>query len=178
MTVSAAGGGGTLEVFYDSFENGAWNGRWAVDSQNDWFVSTQRATDGSHSAEVDGTASDAALISVPIDLQGRTAATITFNWFIETGLDSGEYIAFDVSTNGGSSWTEKARLRGNIDPENSWQPVQIDLSGISSLRLRFRGRMSSYSEDADVDEVRVVAGSGGSSQTATRRRRSAPTAPI
>ena len=94
---------------------------------------------------------------MPIDLQGRTAATITFNWLIESGLDSGEYIAFDVSTNGGSSWTERARLRGNIDPEDKWQTVQIDLSGISSLRLRFRGRMSSYSEDADVDEVRVVA---------------------
>ena len=31
------------------------------DSQNDWFTSTQRETDGSYSAEVDGRATDATL---------------------------------------------------------------------------------------------------------------------
>jgi len=34
--------------------------------------------------------------------------------------------------------------------------VQVDLTGLSSLRLRFRGRMSSSTEDANVDEVRVM----------------------
>jgi hypothetical protein len=43
-----------------------------------------------------------------------------------------------------------------VDPENSWQTVQVDLSGISSLSLRFRGRMGATNENANVDEVRVV----------------------
>ncbi len=60
----------------------------------------------SRSAEVDGRAIDAQLISIPINLQGRTQATITFNRYIESSLDSGEYLAFDVSTDDGSSWTE------------------------------------------------------------------------
>ena len=47
-------------VFADSFEAGGgtgdWAGYWVEDSQNDWFRSTQRATDGGFSAEVDGSA--------------------------------------------------------------------------------------------------------------------------
>jgi PKD repeat protein len=144
-------------VFSDSFESGAWAGLWAEDAQNDWVTSSQRATAGSRSAEVDGSATDAQLISIPIDLRGHSTATITFSWYIEKGLDRGEYLAFDVSTNGGSSWVQQAILRGNVDPENAWRPVQVDLGGIGALRLRFRGRMSSSSEDANVDSVAVVA---------------------
>ncbi len=70
-----------IEVFADSFEVSEWNGLWTEDGQNDWFGSSQRATDGSRSAEVDGNASDATLTSIPIDLQGsRHNATIYFSW--------------------------------------------------------------------------------------------------
>jgi len=123
-------------VFFDSFENGAWNGKWTEDSQNDWFASSTRATAGSNSAQVRAYANNAGLMSVPINLQGGSQATITFNWLIEGSLDTPDYLAFDVSTNGGSSWTEKARLTGDADPEDSWQPVEIDLTSISSLVLR------------------------------------------
>ncbi|MFE8034611.1 S8 family serine peptidase, partial [Thiohalocapsa marina] len=51
--------GAPVELFSDSFENGAWNGLWTEDRQNDWFTSTQRAVDGRYSAEIDGRASDA-----------------------------------------------------------------------------------------------------------------------
>jgi hypothetical protein len=156
VTVEENSGGGPLEVFFDSFENGQWNGQWSEDSQNDWFTSTQRSTDGNYSAEVDGSANDAELISVPIDLQGRSSASISFKWYLEGRIDAGEYLAFDVSTNGGSSWTERAVLRGNVDPEKVWVPVTVDLNGISSLRLRFRGNMSGDKEDANLDEVRVI----------------------
>ena len=162
--------GGPLEVFYDSFEfeDPPWNDLWTEDSQNDWFISSQRATAGTHSAEVDGSATDAQLISVPIDLQGRTEATITFNWLIEKRLNRRDYLAFDVSTNGGSSWTERARLRGNVDAEDTWHPVQVDLSGLSSLKIRFRATISSARKDANVDEVRVIAGSGGGTPDSDR----------
>jgi len=144
-------------VFSDSFEVGEWNGLWTEDSQNDWFRSTQRAVYGSYSAEVDGRASDAKLISIPIDLQGRINATITFSWYIERGLDSGEYLAFDVSTDEGTSWVEKARLKGNVDPEDTWHNVSIDLTDISNLQIQFRGKMSVPNEDANLDMVKVVA---------------------
>ena len=155
ITVNTASS--VIEVFSDSFEVSEWNGLWTEDSQNDWFRSTQRATNGNFSAEVDGLASDASLISQSIGLSGKTNATITFSWYIESGLDAGEYLAFDVSGNGGSSWTEKARLKGDVDPENTWHNVSMDVTGASALKLRFRGKMSLSSEDANLDRVRVVA---------------------
>jgi hypothetical protein len=151
---------GLIEVFYDSFETSPgdnWNGLWTEDSQDDWYISSQRAVSGTLSAEVDGSANGAAITSGAIDLQSRTSATITFSWFIESWLDSGEYISFLVSTNGGSTWTERARLRGNVDQENVWHARSITLTGINNLRLRFRGKMSRSDEDANVDNVRVIA---------------------
>lgn len=145
-----------IEVFNDSFEVNEWNGLWTEDSQNDWFRSSQRAIVGNVSAEVDGSAFDSRITSVPINLQGKTNATVTFSWFIESGLDMGEYLAFDVSTNGGANWVEYARLRGNVDAENTWHNKSFDVNGISSLMIRFRGRMSDSSEDANLDNVRVV----------------------
>jgi len=97
------------------------------------------------------------LTSHAINLQGRTSATITFSWFIESGLDSREYLSFQVLTNGGSTWTELSRLRGNVDQENVWHARTFQLTGINNLRLRFRGKMSNSDEDANVDVVRVVA---------------------
>lgn len=145
------------EVFYDSFEQGEWNGLWTEDSQDDWRRRTQRSMDGSYSAEVDGRARDATLASIPIDLDGKTSATITFSWYIERGLDNGEYLAFDVSTDGGTTWTEKAILRGNVDTENTWHDMSVELTDIDSLKIQFRGKMSSSLEDAFVDMVKVVA---------------------
>ncbi len=146
-----------IAVFEDSFEINEWNGLWTEDSQNDWFRSTQRAINGNYSAEVDGRASNAKLTSIPINLQSRTNAAISFSWYIENGLDLGEYLAFDVSTDGGTTWVEKARLKGNVDPENIWHTVSIDLTGINNLRIQFRGTMSDATEDANVDMVKVIA---------------------
>ncbi len=145
-------------VFSDSFEVNEWNGLWSEDSQNDWYRSKQRRVgSGRYSAEIDGKAADAQLISKAIDLQGKTEAQIKFSWFIESNWDAGEYIAFDVSLDNGLTWTEQARLRGNIDPENSWRQVTVDLSGITQLKLRFRGNVSDSSEDGNVDMVTVTA---------------------
>ena len=48
----------------ESFENGQWGGAWVEDSQNDWFTSSQRASDGAASAEIDGWASNATLNAI------------------------------------------------------------------------------------------------------------------
>ncbi len=146
-----------IEVFADSFEVSEWNGLWTEDGQNDWFGSSQRATDGNRSAEVDGNASDATLTSIPIDLQGRHKATIEFSWLIEGSLDNNEYLAFDASFDGGVTWTEQHRLRGNQDQEDVWHAQSVELTDIDQLRIRFRGAMSWTGEDANVDEVTVIA---------------------
>ncbi|WP_406671476.1 cohesin domain-containing protein [Methanolobus sp. ZRKC4] len=156
LTIKEASSG-PQEVFYDSFEQGDWNELWTEGRQSYWTNSVQRAIDGRYSAEIDGWAIDAPLTSKDIDLDGKTSATITFSWYIESGLDRGEYLAFDVSTDGGATWTEKATLRGYMDTENRWHYASVELNDINNLKLRFRGKMSNSREDAFVDMVRVVA---------------------
>lgn len=141
-----------VTLFEDSFETNLSN--WTQDSQNDWFRSNQRAKGGSFSAEVDGSATDAQLISKTVAVLGGGTTTVSFSWFIENGLDLGEYLAFDVSRNGGA-WTELARLRGAQDTENAWQNREFTIAPATTLKLRFRGKMSASSEDADVDTVLV-----------------------
>jgi PKD repeat protein len=146
-----------IEVFSDSFEVSEWNGLWIEEGKNDWLRSNQRATDGIYSAEVDGRARDTILRSVPIDLQGKSNATITFSWYIEGSLDSAEYIAFDASSDNGATWAQMAILKGNVDPEDVWLSESIDIVGISGLQVRFRGYMSQGNEDANIDNVSVIA---------------------
>ncbi|PAY17842.1 hypothetical protein CKO51_19305 [Rhodopirellula sp. SM50] len=145
----------------DSFEAGQWAGNWVEDSQNDWFTSSQRSTDGSSSAEIDGWASNATLTtSTPIDLSGYSSAELTFDWLIERGFDGGEYLSLDLSTDGGTSWqTDVRRLNGNVDAENSWHSESVDLSSYttSQLLVRFRSKVSRSNEDANVDNVKITA---------------------
>ena len=145
-----------VTVFEDSFEVAQWNGLWSEDSQNDWYRSNLRSTQGSFSAAVDGFANDSQLISSVIDLKGKTNVVITFKWYITSTVDSGEYLAFDYSTNGGQNWTELKRLRGDVDPENQWQSVSLNINNINNLKIRFRGKMSLSNEIGNVDEVKVV----------------------
>ncbi len=146
-------------LFSDSFEHGQWNGLWVEDSQNDWFTSTQRKTDGSYSAEVDGAASDAKLsLASPIDLTPYGSAELSFDWLIESGLDTGEYLALDLFN--GAAWQEVARLRGNVDAENTWHHEVLTVDGgylVSNFQFRFRAKMSGSDEDANLDNVQLVA---------------------
>lgn len=144
----------TVTVFSDNFESGTLS-KWTQDSQKDWFASTHRDNGGSYSAEVDGPAVDAALISPELEICGD--ATITFQWYIETALDSGEYVAFDVSTDGGATWVEKKRIRGKVDTTNVWTPVTVVVPGVDTIKLRFRGKASLDGEDSNVDNVVVKA---------------------
>jgi len=151
-------------LFADSFESGSnsndWVGNWVEDSQDDWFRSTQRATDGSYSAEVDGQARDATLtLSNPLDLSGYSSAQLTFDWLIEKGLDKGEYLSLDVSSDGGATWqSDVRRLSGNVDAENTWHSETVDLTPYKSSNtlVRFRGKASRGNEDADVDNVKIT----------------------
>jgi subtilisin len=141
--------------FEDSYEGGL-DKYWVQDSQNDWSRSGQRAKEGLYSAEVDGRAKDATLtLATPIDLNGKTRATLTFSWFIEKYWGSGEYIALDIFD---GSWHEFKCLRGNVDSENVWHDETIDLSAymVSNFKIRFRAQVSSSREDGNVDNVTII----------------------
>ena len=148
-----------IVVFSDSFEVSTWNGLWVEDSQNDWFRSTQRASDGNYSAEVDGSARDATLtLSNSVDLTPYGSAELTFSWFIESSFDSGEYLALDLFD--GTTWNEVTRLRGNVDQENVWHQESIEINEtylVNNFKARIRAKASRSNEDANVDDVQLIA---------------------
>lgn len=153
ITVDAAPSG---PAFTDNFESSAdWTSEWI--SYGAWARTTARQYDGSYSAEIDGSVTDSALVSRSIDVTGKSSVTITFWWYIEKGLDTGEYLAFDTDT--GSGWVEKATRQGNVDQEDTWasESIVVDVSGTNTLTIRFRGKMSDSREDAYVDQVEVIA---------------------
>jgi VCBS repeat-containing protein len=152
-------------LFADSFESGSnsndWAGSWVEDSQNDWFRSTQRATDGSHTAEVDGAAIDATLnMAQGLDLTSHSDVQVSFDWYIESGFDGNDYLALDFSPDG-QTWTEIARLNGN-GAENTWQHEQINVAPTyltDGFQLRYRAKIDgwfSQYKDANVDNVQIT----------------------
>ena len=150
-------------VFADNFESATdWTNNWTA--YGAWNRVTAKSYDGSYSAEIDGNVTDSALVSVAIDVAGKDDATVTFAWLIESGLDAGEYLRFDVDT--GSGWVQKASLDGNVDTENVWhnESIPVDVSAAGTMSIRFRGKMSGQNEDAYVDVVEVTA-TGGAPDT-------------
>lgn len=95
------------------------------------------------------------ILAYPIDLSGKSSATLTFSWFIESNWDSGEYIALDVYD---GTWHEVEILRGNVDQENVWHNVNVDLSGymVDNFSIHFRAKVSRSSEDGHVDNVKIT----------------------
>jgi len=146
---------GEVVVFEESFEQNM--SQWIEDSQDDWFLSDLRAKEGFLSAEFDGVAADATITSLPIDLSGKTNASVVYHWHLDSPFDEPDYIAFDVSTDGGTTWTEKDRLHGNTVDEKVWHERSVVLEDIETLSIRFRGTASDGSEDANVDAVQVIA---------------------
>ncbi len=85
------------------------------------------------------------------------AAQLSFDWLIESGLDTGEYLALDFFN--GSSWQEVAKLSGNVDTENTWHNELLTIDGqylVSNFQFRFRAKMSGSDEDANVDNVQLI----------------------
>ena len=147
-------------LFEDGFDVSEWNGVWTEDAQNDWFRTTshQHADDGPASACVDGRATDATLTTVDnIDVSGSSTVTVDCWWWIDSGLDTGEYLRCEYKLDAGS-WTPLDSLDGNVDTENHWHPLQLDVntSDKSNMLLRFKGKMSRSNEDAYVDTVKVT----------------------
>ena len=73
-------------------------------------------------------ATDATItVAAPMDLTPYASAELSFDWLIESGLDTGEYLALDFFN--GSSWQEVAKLSGNVDAENTWHNPVLTIDG-------------------------------------------------
>jgi len=165
--------GGSVNIFFENFESGGFSTNWQQDTQNDWYQSTQRSySSGSYSAEVDGSATNAWLRPINrFDLSSYQSASVSAQIYIESSLDSGEYVCMDYSCNGGTTWNRNTGSDGtsgglcqdgNIDVENSWRKITLNVGSVcgalpTNFWIRFRGSMSAANEDADVDFINISA---------------------
>ncbi len=151
-----------LVVFSESFEGTQFAELWGQDNQHNWVLSKRLATDGTHSAQIHGPALDAQLISVAINPQGATKASIKFDWYLDSHLSPDENLAFDLSINGGTTWTEMAKMTGSPRinlTNNYWHKAQFELTDLvarDNLRLRFRGTLSGSIGAAYLDNISVT----------------------
>lgn len=88
---------------------------------------------------------DISLTSAVLDLAGYTSVSLTFDQRCDTEADW-DYGIVEVSSNGGSNWSEVFRCDG----ETSWRSVDLplpQLDGQASARVRFR-----FDSDTSVTE--------------------------
>lgn len=138
-------------LFSDGFESGNFTtGGWTTTGSP--VVSSSAAHVGNKGARLRGTSSITRLVStvgiasIKVEYDRRT-----------TGLDSGEHLYVEWSTNG-ISWTLIETTRTTI-----WNatPISVVLpegaAGQSGFRIRFRTNASSILESARIDDVKVLA---------------------
>jgi hypothetical protein len=102
------------------------------------------------------------VVSPSFSLAGKTSATLTFfnKYKTESGYD---FFRVEVSTNGGSTWTQLRSVSGQSTSYPSWA-AQVSLSltsyvGQSNLKVRFRFTSDTSVTDWGVafDDVVVTA---------------------
>ncbi len=130
--------GDDLALFSDNMENGT--SQWSAASP--WA----QIADDFHSAATAWTDSpggnytnnrNVSLTSTTIDLSGVSSATLSF-WHHYNTEFSKDYGHVEISTDGGTTWTELAAYSGTL---SAWTEVQLDLSAYlpnSNVRIRFR----------------------------------------
>nr|WP_276316359.1 S8 family serine peptidase [Paenibacillus artemisiicola] len=142
------------EIFKDTFDGPDDNGWTHGGSGDEWERGTP-ANIGPDSAvsppnvwgtDLDDTYSDSsdnALVSPEIDLsQWDNAAVFFSNWYnLESGYDYGR---FEITTDGGATWTELASFNGS-SYDNQWELFGYDLAPYAHQQVRFRFHLQSDS---------------------------------
>ena len=91
------------------------------------------------------------------NLSGVVSATLSFQ-YQRSGLDNAsDYVAIQVSANGGSTWTELARYAG-AGSDSSWQTASFNILSYAAANTQIRFATSSSLGSSDylyVDNVQI-----------------------
>jgi len=143
--------------FFDSFENGEWNGNWTETGDGGWVTESFKTAItevGSNVAHGDGCGTGCNLTSIDINTSDSQDASLTFNWGI-TGLDAGEYLVLDIYNVTGTKW-ENVVWTATGGTNSSSHIINLTPYGFgTTLKLRFRTLMDKTNEYAEIDIVSV-----------------------
>lgn len=135
----------------ESFEKGF--SQWTNSGSGAFYRSGNRRADGAFSTEFRGVMKNLTLTS-PV-VSGPGTYTASWAWWIGSRLDRGDSIAAQMSVDGGP-WTAVDRMEGDVDPENKWVYSGITVKVAKSLQLRFIVNANGVTEEAYLDDVRVI----------------------
>ncbi len=170
------GGGGTTTLFSNGFESASgWSSSQVSGSAGAWSIvgsgsyPSVSPHGGSKLADFNSYTSrsgnetryyNTTAFSVP---SNTTSATLTFWMYHDTGYSSSnDRVQAQVSTNGGSSWTNIGSAVSRYDGSTGWAQATVDLTslaGQSNVLIGFVG-ISAYGNDCYIDDVSVVAQTG------------------
>ena len=160
---SASIANGTV-YFYDDFESGL--GNWIV-SGYDWGLTDSTSRSSSHSLTdspvgnyLPNSNCSATLLD-PLDLSGAVDPVLVF-WHKGSMSCCNDYLYVDVSTDGGTNWTEVHHYGSPYAPiqQSTWSLEQFDLGDWKGISVKVRFRLvSDGGGDVDdgwyVDDVRI-----------------------
>jgi hypothetical protein len=168
-TMSFTTAGGVTTLINEGAESGATGWTFTKNTGSGWSVETTTesyAGAARFKTNVGYTtylsSADWSAVSPTFSLTGKSSATLTFfnKYKTESGYD---YFKVEVSTNGGTSWTQLRSVSGTSTSYPSWAS-QVSLSltpyvGNSSVKIRFRFTSDSTVTDwgVAVDNVVVTA---------------------
>lgn len=160
-------GGGTL--FLDTFDT-SFDDNWDQTGDGNW-----RATSIYDSEGYDGSGSRAPkaencdnwcylTLRDPIDLTGKTGAVLSFDRFLESRIDSGEFLQVHVLRSDGVWDTVGSWTHGDGDTDR-WHAESVSLNAYlhPGFKVRFAAKMDLWSEDVQIDDVEITA--PGASET-------------
>ncbi len=92
------------------------------------------------------------------DLSSCATATLKFNYRRKEFVDTANYVAVDVSADGGSTWTEVDRLQGSTD-DTVYQSASYDISAYMAANTQIRFLTAPTLDNSDklfIDNVEIV----------------------
>jgi hypothetical protein len=144
--------GGTTITVYPTFNGNFYD---TMDTLDNWTVSGYTGTGKWHisssRARAYGCTTESVMTYKYTMVKTGTKVTLAFKYQV-TGLDSGEYLAVDVSKDGGATWAQVKTITGTVSTATN---TAIDVTAYKStnFKLRFRTKMSSTTQYAYVDNV-------------------------
>ena len=146
-------------AFSEDFETGL--DGWEQNGDRDWTtrtatVSLPQSSPGNmvgYAANCDSYCT----ITVPIDLSNYHSAAITFDTYVDSSIDSGEYLS--VGLYDGSSWSNLVALGAYAGRDDSrWHSDSYSIPSeylVSDMKLRIRASNSHTNEITMIDNIQI-----------------------
>lgn len=162
VTTTGGGGGGSTVLHEGYFESG-WDG-WVDGGSDCRRMSTSRSYEGNYSIRIRDNTSSSVMTLGSFNVSGYSSIDVSF-YFYPYSMENGE--DFWVQYYDGSSWqTVASYASGSSFSNNSFYSANVTIdSGSynfpSNAQFRFRCDASTNSDHIYIDQVSIVANSGG-----------------